>query len=59
MDYQNETTVSVPQPGAGQKVWLEPLAGGTTYGPFADELTASDMMDTLGLTDDTHKLVWR
>ena len=43
----------------GQAVWLEPLLGGEDHGPYKDEIEASNAMDDLGLTDATHKLVWR
>lgn len=41
------------------RVWIEPLSGPGTYGPFADEVEASAFMDEQGLSDTAHKIVWR
>ncbi len=42
-----------------ERLWVEPLADGPTYGPYDDEVDASEAMDRLGLTDAAYKLVWR
>lgn len=45
---------------AAREWWVEPVGvPGPALGPFADELAASDAMDAAGLSDATHKLVWR
>lgn len=44
----------------GRAVYVEPHGFGEgTHGPYKDEIEASEAMDSLGLTDATHKLVWR
>ncbi len=43
-----------------ESVYLEPVGtGGRAYGPYPDEVAASDDMDARGLGDDAYKLVWR
>ena len=43
-----------------ESVYVEPVGtAGTTYGPYADEVEASEAMDALGLSDADYKLVWR
>lgn len=39
---------------------IEPIGFGSgTFGPFADEIDASEFMDEHGLTDADHKIVVR
>lgn len=40
--------------------YIEPIGFGTeTFGPFADEIEASEALDSLGLSDSDYKIVIR
>ena len=50
----------MPADANADAVWVEPLlSAGRTFGPYPDEVAASVAMDAHGLSDATHKLVWR